>query len=166
VRARFWSRRCSRSGVARSYDSSGQRVRILRPMISVASQRPLTFVRSAPSFAGLLVIALIAFWPTYLSQVTSAGAFTHFHALTATIWILLLIAQPVAIRARRLPLHRTLGRMSYGVAPLVVLGMVLVAHRNTTRPGIPELDRVGVYVPLMFWAFPKLTWPYQWLTLR
>ena len=91
--------------------------------------RPIDFAASGPYFAGLLVVALVAFWPSYLSLAPSASsAYTHLHALTAAVWILLLIAQPMAIRARRLAQHRAVGRVSYVVAPVVLGTIVLLAH--------------------------------------
>lgn len=90
---------------------------------------PTNFSRSGPYFGALFGVALVAFWPSYLSQRPAASsAYTHFHALTATLWMLMLVAQPLAIRTVRLPLHRLLGRVSYVLAPLVLLSMVLLAH--------------------------------------
>lgn len=90
--------------------------------------RRLDLARSAPWFAGFLVVALVAFWPTYLSRIGASTAYTHLHAITATLWMLMLVGQPAAIRARRLDLHRSLGKISYGLVPLVVLSVVLLAH--------------------------------------
>lgn len=134
--------------------------------MTVARSRPVTFVRSAPYFAALLVVALIAFWPSYLSRVSSGNGYTHLHALTATTWLLLLIAQPAAIHARRLTLHRLLGRASYVIAPLVVVSMVLLAHRNTSVAGLSDLDRLGVYVPLSLAALFGLSYALAIVTRR
>ncbi len=91
--------------------------------------RSLNFSRSGPYFAGLFLVALVAFWPTYLSQAPStSSAYTHLHALTATLWMLMLVAQPVAIRTRRLAWHRLIGRASYALAPLILVSIVLLAH--------------------------------------
>ena len=85
--------------------------------------------RSGPWFAGLLAIALVAFWPTYLSRATSeSSAYIHLHALTATMWMALLIVQPMAIRAKRLAWHRAAGRASYVLVPSVLVSIVLLAH--------------------------------------
>src|SRR6187401_3101659 len=93
--------------------------------------RTLDFARSAPYFAALLGITLVAFWPTYLALgFRGSSAYIHFHAVTATLWVLCLIAQPAAIRARRLNLHRALGRASYALAPTVLLAMLLLAHNR------------------------------------
>jgi hypothetical protein len=90
--------------------------------------RPLNFSRSGPYFAGLFVLALVAYWNSYLSQILSASNYTHFHASLAAIWILMLVAQPMLIRAKRLTWHRVLGGFSYVLAPLIVISIVLLAH--------------------------------------
>jgi len=55
--------------------------------------RPIDFSRSGLYFAGLFIVALVAFWPTYLSVAPSASsAYTHLHAFTAAIWMLMLVA--------------------------------------------------------------------------
>jgi hypothetical protein len=119
-------------------------------------ERSLTFTGSAPYFAGLFLVAIVAFWPTYLSRLARASAHTHLHAVTASSWMLLLIAQPLAIRTRRIALHRTLGRASYGVAPLVVVSMVLLAH-SKTHGASPE-DLVGAILPLSLAALFALSY--------
>ncbi|MDQ3215400.1 MAG: hypothetical protein M3P99_04880 [Pseudomonadota bacterium] len=92
-------------------------------------QTPLNISRSGPYFAVFFLVALIAFWPSYLSPATApTSIYTHGHAMTSSLWMLLLIAQPLAIRTRRLGLHRRLGKASYGLAPLVLVTIVLLAH--------------------------------------
>lgn len=87
--------------------------------------------RSGPWFGAFLALALVAFWPTYLSPgPAGSSAHTHLHAITATAWMLVLIAQPLAIRRRRFDLHRVLGKASYLIAPLIVASMLLLAHEN------------------------------------
>ena len=49
----------------------------------------------------MLLIALISFWPSYLSQLGAQTAYTHLHASLAGLWILMLIVQPILIRKRR-----------------------------------------------------------------
>lgn len=47
----------------------------------------------------------------------------------------MLVAQPMAIRARRLAFHRMVGRASYVLAPLVLVSMVLLAHSRIRSAG-------------------------------
>lgn len=94
-----------------------------------ATPRAIDFARSGPYFAGLLALALVAFWPSYLSKVfDTTNPYLHLHAVTAAMWVLMLAAQPLAISARRFTFHRALGRMSYVLAPLLVVTVVLLAH--------------------------------------
>ncbi|MFP3947317.1 MAG: hypothetical protein ACLFWG_01175, partial [Longimicrobiales bacterium] len=69
-------------------------------------RRPVDLARSGPWFAAFFLLALIAFWPSYLSRLGAQTAYTHLHAVTAAVWMTLLIAQPVLIRIRRFDLHR------------------------------------------------------------
>ena len=84
--------------------------------------------RSGPYFAGLLLIALVAFWPSYLSQLGAQTAYTHLHAFLATSWMLMLVAQPLLIRAKRRDLHRALGKISYGLVPIIIASVILLAN--------------------------------------
>lgn len=80
-------------------------------------------------FAGLLGLAAITFWPTYVSLTPSANsAYTHFHAAIATLWVGLLIVQPLLIRSGRWQLHRAIGKVSWLIAPVFVIAVVLLAH--------------------------------------
>ncbi|NEZ04629.1 hypothetical protein G4Y73_10750 [Wenzhouxiangella sp. XN201] len=100
------------------------------PPVAPAAVRRLNLTGSGPFFGALLALAIVAFWPTYLSQLSGQTGYTHLHAASATLWLLLLIAQPMAIRAGRRDLHRMVGRLSYVVAPLVLASVVLLAHAN------------------------------------
>jgi uncharacterized membrane protein YozB (DUF420 family) len=95
--------------------------------------------------AGFLLVALVAFWPTYLSQPRASGGFTHLHAATATLWMLMLIAQSWAIDRRRVALHRALGKSSYLLAPILVLTVLLVAHERIAAAP-PEAYPIQTYV--------------------
>jgi hypothetical protein len=91
-------------------------------------RRRFDLADSGPLFFGFLVLAAVAFWPSYLSRMGASSAYTHLHAFTATLWILLLVAQPNAIRQGNLAWHRTLGQVSYGLGPLIALSVILLAH--------------------------------------
>ncbi|MEO8753276.1 MAG: hypothetical protein ABI624_11430 [Casimicrobiaceae bacterium] len=83
----------------------------------------------APFYALLMVLALLAFWPGYLAMPRlQLNGWTHFHAASGTLWMLMLIAQPWAILSGRRRLHVYLGRISLLLFPLVVVGFVGLAH--------------------------------------
>jgi hypothetical protein len=97
----------------------------------------LDLSRAAPWLAALLMLALLAFWPTYLSIFATHDRLTHAHAATATLWMVLLVVQPLAIRQRRYDLHRRLGRLSYLLAPLVLLSILLLAQHRIAHASGP-----------------------------
>jgi hypothetical protein len=88
----------------------------------------LDLTRSWKYFAAFFALALLAFWPSYISQPATFAPYTHLHAAAASIWMILLIAQSWAIGARKVPLHRLLGKLSYFFAPLMVVSILLLAH--------------------------------------
>lgn len=76
-------------------------------------------------FATLLTIP--AFWRGYFGRISEAGWELHFHAFTATGWMLLLAAQAwAAHRKDRLALHRTLGRASLFYFPIFFASALLI----------------------------------------
>ena len=100
-------------------------------MIQSVSPRSFYLSGSGPWFAGLLILAMVTFWPTYVSLSPSANSsYTHFHAATATLWVLMLIAQPMLIRRGHLSTHRMLGRFSWALAPVFVFGVILLASNR------------------------------------
>jgi hypothetical protein len=109
-------------------------------------------IRFSSAFAATLIaLSVIAFWPRYLSQpFATIDRYTHVHAAAASLWLLLLIAQPLLIRARRLDLHRVLGRVSYGRAPAIVVSSVLLAHARfkVMDAAAFEAEAAALYLPL------------------
>jgi hypothetical protein len=49
----------------------------------------------------------------------------HFHGMMMMGWVLMLLVQPILIRTGRKDLHRKVGKLSYVLAPLVVVGIYL-----------------------------------------
>ena len=86
---------------------------------------------SAPFFAAMLLIAIPAFWPSYLHvDKAEADYHVHLHGLSLFLWALMLIAQPWLIRSGRWKVHRRLGRVSFVLAPMVVVStLLLMRHR-------------------------------------
>ena len=77
------------------------------------------------SLVGLLTIP--AFWRGYFSQLSTAPVEMHAHAVTATLWLVLLAAQAWAAQGReRLGLHRTLGRASLFFFPFFMASAMLI----------------------------------------
>jgi len=89
------------------------------------------FQNSGYYFLALLAAAVAAFWPRYLSKPPrTVDTYTHVHAAIMVSWLLLLVVQPFLIRFRRRGLHRTIGALSYVLAPAVVVSALLLAHQR------------------------------------
>ena len=109
-----------------------------------------------PFFAALLVIAVPAFWPTYFAPGFGAsGGYVHLHAVSATLWMLMLISQPLLIRRYQFDLHRKLGTVSYVLAPLVVISMLLLANYRV-RNVSAENYQVQTYVLFLQFSLAAL----------
>lgn len=84
---------------------------------------------ASPYFIILLGLAMLTFYPTYISLPKEASSFyTHFHALVATTWLLLLITQPWLIRKGNYARHRQLGQLSWLIGPVFMLSIVLLSN--------------------------------------
>jgi hypothetical protein len=78
-----------------------------------------------------LVVA--AFWPLYLSKSFSTiDRYSHLHAIIGSLWVVLLIMQPLAIHKRWYRTHVSIGKASYVVAPLFVIASMLLSHQRLT----------------------------------
>ncbi len=98
-------------------------------------------------------LVVVAFWPLYFSRpFVAIDLYTHFHALTGSLWFALLIAQPLSIHNHRLVLHRVLGRCSYLLAPLFVLAGVLLSHHRLASMSDETFATEGYSHYLPFYA--------------
>jgi hypothetical protein len=90
------------------------------------------FEASGYHFIALAALALLGFWPTYFSKFFNGTAdfkfYFHFHATVITLWVALLITQPILIRRKQLKWHRLIGKFSYILIPLIFISVILVAH--------------------------------------
>ncbi len=111
----------------------------------------LTLQASGYWFAVLLVLSLIAFWPSYFGRLPApVDVLTHVHAALMTIWLCLLIAQPFLIRRDRRPLHRLLGRTSYVLVPTIAVSWVLLTHLRASAMPDDVFEREGHFFYLPF----------------
>ena len=94
----------------------------------------MLFGNSVLYFMLYFLFALWAFWPTYYSnpfRVTQANV--HVHGILMTCWCLMLITQATLIRFKKYELHKTVGKLSYALVPLILISGVNVAHFNMTH---------------------------------
>ncbi len=93
----------------------------------------------------LFVILQIGFHPTYIQYFPSFEKFTwlhHVHGALMVSWIILLVLQPILIQKGKLKAHRFAGKLSYIIAPLMILSMFLVLrftyHKHILETSMQE----------------------------
>lgn len=84
-------------------------------------------------YAWLFILTLIAatvfaFWRSYFEVVSAAPTGFHVHGVTATLWMLLLLAQSLTPHRGQIGLHRLLGRATFVAVPLFAAGAMGVIH--------------------------------------
>lgn len=89
----------------------------------------------------LVALAALGFYKTYFSQFpdftenstalshSKVSIFDHIHATLATLWIFFLIIQPLLIRYGKLKIHRTIGKISYVIFPLLIFSFIVLIAR-------------------------------------
>lgn len=84
----------------------------------------------------LLPVTVLAFWPSYFGILRDAPLAHHLHGVTGTLWILLIAAQSFAVHSRRLPLHRSVGRSVFVLAPLLIGAFSLVTWAGAQKSAV------------------------------
>jgi hypothetical protein len=96
-------------------------------------------------FLLLLPLIALAFHQTYSSKIPDFepgfDPSIHVHAIIATSWVAMIISQPFLIANKKISLHRSIGKLSYVVFPLLILSFV---------PAWIKIINSGLYKNLFF----------------
>jgi hypothetical protein len=88
-------------------------------------------------FALLIPALALAFAKSYFASKTFSGksltVLVHVHTALMLLWLVMLIAQALFIRARRFRLHRWVGRSSYVIVPVIIVAAVVATHESLNR---------------------------------
>ncbi len=101
-------------------------------------------------FIIIAILIFIGFYQTYFGLFPSfkdVKLVLHFHALVLMTWIAMLIVQPILINQKQFALHRLLGKISYVLAPLIVVFMLLAYQSQYERAeanGMPHAQALGL----------------------
>ncbi len=87
----------------------------------------------------LIPFTFLGFYKTYFNQFPTfkdTSTYIHLHAAIASIWILMLIVQPLLIRYKNNKWHRKIGKISYIVFPLLILSFIpqMIRLANSDNP--------------------------------
>ena len=107
---------------------------------------------SAYYFFALLLLAVPAFWPSYLfPKRYEADWHVHLHGIAMLAWMLMLIAQATLVRVKSFATHRALGKTSFVLVPVIVASTLLLAHYRM-RSGLNKELLYFFYVQLSLLA--------------
>lgn len=97
-------------------------------------------------FVALLAILMLGFWRSYFAQMGNSHGLHHFHGIAMLAWVLLLITQSWLVRNRKLDRHRAIGKLSFIVAPAVVVSGILVSLWSHATGKNPTADfSLGIF---------------------
>jgi hypothetical protein len=93
---------------------------------------------------GLLLVAVLAFWTPYFSRVLQISEpYLHIHVVLVSLWMAMLIGQPLLVRMKRIGTHRKVGRLSYVLAPAVAISALLLAHHRFGQMDSATFDKAA-----------------------
>jgi len=109
-------------------------------------------------FALAFLVTVAGFYPSYFSRLGEMSVAHHFHGISATLWMLLLVVQPFLYKTRAMKWHRLLGRISIVLVVLIVIGGLLMVHMMLNNenypPGLPyQLSFIDFFVITQFILF-------------
>ena len=84
-------------------------------------------------FIPLFACVLVGFYETYFVYFPTfkeVNAIKQFHGIMLFTWFVLLIVQPFLLRYKKHKIHRTLGKLSYLLVPLVMVSIFLVSKQK------------------------------------
>lgn len=87
-------------------------------------------------FIGIVLITFIGFYKKYFGLAPDFPGLKnihHFHAIMLTLWLTLLIVQPILISNNKIALHKFLGKASYLIVPIAFISMILAYHNQYLR---------------------------------
>jgi len=102
----------------------------------------------------VFIIVHIGFHATYIQYFPAFEEFTwlhHIHGALMASWVFLLVLQPVLILYRKFAAHRFFGKLSYVIAPLMIISMLIIARVSYHR-------WVGEYGSVEVFSWQSVTW--------
>lgn len=111
-------------------------------------------------FLAMFPLAVIGFWPTYFTKLTSTSISFHLHAFVLMLWMGMLITQVTLVRTGRMGLHRIVGRSSFIVAPLLVGTTFVMMRQSLGGPGAERSSFAIQLLPLPLGAAVQFSLTY------
>jgi hypothetical protein len=109
---------------------------------------PTPYRNSAIAFVALTALVAAGFWRSYFSQLSEVSFHAHAHGVTMLLWCALLITQALLIRAGHRGIHRILGKVSFILAPAIVVATLSFAHARLEQKGLTPGRLYVLYIQL------------------
>ncbi|HYC84944.1 MAG TPA: hypothetical protein VEB86_06970 [Chryseosolibacter sp.] len=95
------------------------------------------YVNAGYWFFSFLILSALAFYPRYLGVWSLAiPPIVHAHAVLMTLWMVMLVIQPMLIKRKNFRLHHRIGRLSYLLVALIVIATYgMIRHAYDTYVG-------------------------------
>lgn len=82
-------------------------------------------------FLIFILLAFVGFYKTYFSVLLNPHpSVVHLHFACMALWMGLIIVQPLLIKYKKFSVHRTLGKLSYLVVPLVLITSAMMSKHS------------------------------------
>ena len=83
--------------------------------------------KNAPYYIlAVIAVTVVGFWQSYFSVWGNAPWQFHAHGVAASIWVLMVLFQSVAVHKEQLPLHRAVGKSSLLLFPFLIGGLAAI----------------------------------------
>lgn len=102
----------------------------------------------------LFFVVQIGFHASYIQYFPTFKEFTwlhHIHGVFMAAWVILLVLQPVLIHTKKFAAHRFFGKLSYVLAPLMVISTIIIARVSYHK-------WVGTYSSEEVFSWQSVTW--------
>ncbi|WP_026375795.1 hypothetical protein [Aestuariibacter salexigens] len=97
--------------------------------------------------SGIFVVTIIGFFPSYFMRLDTAPIEFHAHAATSLIWTALVILQSWSIHHQKKALHKTVGKASFLLFPLLTASFVgiinITAEKYTSGEKFAQMMGAG-----------------------
>ena len=88
----------------------------------------MPYRRASMFIVALIAVTIFAFWRSYFGKLIGSPAGFHAHGITASLWMLLLLAQSWTPHRGGIAVHRVMGRATFVAMPLFAAGAMGVIH--------------------------------------
>ena len=83
--------------------------------------------KHAPYYILFVIAVIVAgFWPSYFAKGADVPWQFHAHGVAASLWVLMVLAQSIAIHKSQLPIHRAVGKSSLILFPFLIGGLAAI----------------------------------------